>query len=37
MWENKKIMAENVHKTYMASLQGTFAKIIKTNELENYT
>jgi nicotinamidase-related amidase len=36
IWENEKIIAENVHKTFMASLQGTFAKIINTNELENY-
>jgi nicotinamidase-related amidase len=35
LWENEKIMAENIHKTFMASLQGTFAKIIKTNELKN--
>jgi nicotinamidase-related amidase len=36
IWENEKILAENVHNTFMASLQGTFAKIIKTNELEKY-
>jgi nicotinamidase-related amidase len=36
VWENEKIMAENVHKTFMASLQGTFAKIINVNEIENY-
>ena len=36
IWENRKILAEDVHKTFMASLQGTFATIIKTNELENW-
>ncbi|MDR0528282.1 MAG: cysteine hydrolase [Zoogloeaceae bacterium] len=36
LWENETIIAENVHKTVMASLQGTFAKIIKTNALEDY-
>ncbi|MDR1461313.1 MAG: cysteine hydrolase [Campylobacteraceae bacterium] len=36
VWEDEKILAENVHKTFMASLQGTFAKIINVDELENY-
>jgi nicotinamidase-related amidase len=36
IWENEKILAGNVHKTFMASLQGTFAKIINVNELENH-
>ncbi|WP_010257866.1 cysteine hydrolase family protein [Treponema primitia] len=34
IWDNKNIPAETVHNVYMAGLQGTFAKIIKTNELK---
>lgn len=33
VWKNTVIPAETVHKTFMASLQGTFAKIIDTNNL----
>ena len=36
IWENEKIMASNVHKTFMASLQGTFAKVIKISDLKKY-
>ena len=36
MWENETILGCDVHKTFMASLQGTFAKIITTNDIEKY-
>lgn len=35
IWNNAVIPAENVHATFMASLQGTFAKVIETKELLN--
>ncbi|MDR1923294.1 MAG: cysteine hydrolase [Planctomycetaceae bacterium] len=33
-WENNEIPAETVHNTFMAALQGRFAKIIKANEID---
>jgi nicotinamidase-related amidase len=32
-WDNHKISAATVHNTFMASLQGRVAKIIKANEI----
>lgn len=33
-WNGKTIPAETVHNTFMASLDGVFARVIKTGELE---
>lgn len=33
IWHGEKIPAETVHRTVMASLDGTFARVIKTEEL----
>ena len=35
VWNNETIPAETVHKTFMASLQGTFANVIDTHALTN--
>lgn len=35
VWNNTVIPADIVHKTFMASLDGTFAKVIDTNYLLN--
>lgn len=32
VWENNMILAEDVHHAFMASLQGTFAEVVSTNE-----
>lgn len=33
VWNGEAIHAENVHKTFMAALNGMFAKVIKTDEM----
>ena len=35
VWDNETIPAEIVHSAFMASLQGTFAKVIETRSLED--
>ena len=35
VWNNETIPAETVHKTFMASLHGTFANVIDTHALTN--
>lgn len=35
VWDNETIPAEIVHNVFMASLQGTFAKVIETRSLED--
>lgn len=34
-WNNTTIPVETVHNVFMASLQGTFAKVIATSNLHN--
>jgi hypothetical protein len=38
VWDQTVIPAETVHKTFMASLQGIFAKVVSADEfLINFT
>ena len=36
VWNGETIPADIVHKTFMASLRGTFAEVIKQNDIINY-